>query len=51
MIKTEGNLLGFFERPVAAVLGVATLLLWTYLIVAALKRARRDTAAREGQAS
>lgn len=28
MIKTEGDLLGFFERPVAAVLGVVTILVW-----------------------
>ena len=28
MIKSDGNLLAFFERPVAAVLGVLTLLAW-----------------------
>ena len=28
MIKAEGNLLGFFERPIAATLGIATLAVW-----------------------
>jgi len=28
MIKSDGNLLAFFSRPVAAVLGVLTLLAW-----------------------
>jgi TctA family transporter len=28
MIKSEGNLLGFFERPIAASLGVLTLCAW-----------------------
>ena len=28
MIKSDGNLLGFFERPIAAVLGVITLGIW-----------------------
>jgi len=30
MIKADGNLLGFFERPIAAVLGVVTLLVWLW---------------------
>jgi len=29
MIKADGNLLGFFERPIAAGLGVFTILVWT----------------------
>ncbi len=41
MIKTQGDLLGFFDRPVAAVLGVMTLGLWTVLIAAAVHRAVR----------
>jgi len=28
MIKSEGNLLGFFERPLAAALGGLTLAAW-----------------------
>jgi putative tricarboxylic transport membrane protein len=33
MIKFDGNLLGFFERPISAVLGVVTLLIWSWVIV------------------
>jgi len=41
MIKADGNLLGFFERPIAAVLGTITVALWaTPLILMALRRAR-----------
>ena len=32
MIKSDGNLLGFFERPIAAVLGVITLAIWAWVI-------------------
>lgn len=39
MLKTQGEFLGFFDRPVAAVLGVATLLLWALLILRAVKGA------------
>ncbi len=39
ILKTQGDFLGFFERPVAAVLGVATLLLWCYLIGRAVRSA------------
>jgi len=28
MIKADGDLLGFFSRPIAATLGVAVILLW-----------------------
>src|SRR5690606_23360127 len=28
MIKADGNLLAFFERPVSATLGVVTILIW-----------------------
>lgn len=39
MLKTQGEFLGFFDRPVAAVLGAATLLLWALLILRAVKGA------------
>jgi putative tricarboxylic transport membrane protein len=44
MIKSEGNLLGFFERPIAAVLGVITLLIWAWVIVGWSVRAWRGSA-------
>ncbi|MEZ5935268.1 MAG: tripartite tricarboxylate transporter permease [Alphaproteobacteria bacterium] len=49
MIKTEGNLLGFFERPVAAGLGIATLALWTWLIVSALRGSGRAARLKAGE--
>jgi putative tricarboxylic transport membrane protein len=33
MMKADGNLMGFFERPIAAVLGVITLGVWAWVIV------------------
>ena len=39
MMKSDGQLLGFFERPVAAVLGAVNLLLWAWVAVSALRRA------------
>jgi putative tricarboxylic transport membrane protein len=39
MIKSEGNLLAFFERPVAATLGVLALLVWFLPVL--LRRIRR----------
>jgi len=33
MIKSDGDLLGFFERPIAAVLGVFVILLWSTVVV------------------
>ena len=48
MIKTQGDLTGFFDRPVAAVLGVVTLVLWAYLIGSAMLRRRRGAALPEG---
>ncbi|NIA67680.1 tripartite tricarboxylate transporter permease [Pelagibius litoralis] len=36
MIKTQGDLLGFFERPIAAGLGIATVALWAYLCLGPL---------------
>lgn len=43
MIKSDGNLLAFFERPIAAGLGVLTLLVFALPLWAAL-RARRTAA-------
>jgi len=36
MMRAEGNLLMFFERPVSAVIGTLTVALWAFLIVRAL---------------
>jgi TctA family transporter len=44
MIKADGNLLAFFERPIAASLGVLTILVWL-LPLARWVRARRRRAA------
>ena len=30
LIKADGNLLAFFQRPIAATLGVVTLLIWLW---------------------
>ncbi len=43
MIKSEGDLLAFFERPVAATLGVLTLLVWFLPVL--MRRLRRLAAA------
>src|SRR5690606_31954623 len=32
MIESDGSLLGFFSRPIAATLGVVTLALWAYML-------------------
>ncbi|MFK7763978.1 MAG: tripartite tricarboxylate transporter permease [Roseobacter sp.] len=37
MLKTQGDVMGFFDRPVAAVLGIATLALWSFLIIRAIR--------------
>lgn len=42
MIKTQGDLLGFFERPIAAGLGAATVALWLYLCFSPLLRKWRQ---------
>jgi TctA family transporter len=42
MIKSDGNLLGFFERPIAAVLGVITLAIWAWVILGWSLRAVRS---------
>ncbi len=32
MIKSDGNLIAFFTRPIAATLGTLTIALWVYMI-------------------
>lgn len=41
MIKSRGDLMAFFDRPIAAVLGVCVLLLWSYALISALNRMAR----------
>ena len=38
MIKSDGALLAFFERPIAGVLGVATLLVWATMLWRGINR-------------
>ncbi|WP_326491524.1 tripartite tricarboxylate transporter permease [Neorhizobium galegae] len=38
MMKSGGSLIAFFDRPIAAVLGVITLLIWASPIIAMLRR-------------
>jgi len=38
MIKADGELSGFFSRPIAATLGVVTLLLWVTPVILTLWR-------------
>ncbi|RCS22902.1 C4-dicarboxylate ABC transporter permease [Phyllobacterium salinisoli] len=42
MIKADGSFLGFFERPIAASLGVVTLLIWGASFVSYLIARQRD---------
>lgn len=44
MIKSGGDPLGFFERPIAAVLGVVTILIWLSPLLLRLWRGQRGTA-------
>jgi TctA family transporter len=41
MIKTDGNLIAFFSRPIAGALGIATVLIWGIMILRVLRPARR----------
>ena len=41
MIKSNGDLMAFFDRPIAAVLGVVTLAAWTWIVVTAVRRPAR----------
>ena len=45
MIKSDGNLLGFFERPIAAGLGVVTIVLWLSPLLIRLYRYSRQATA------
>jgi putative tricarboxylic transport membrane protein len=38
LIKADGSLLAFFTRPIAGVLGVATLVVWGWMLWAAVRR-------------
>jgi TctA family transporter len=38
MIKAEGSVLAFFDRPISGTLGAATLLIWGWTIVRSLRR-------------
>jgi TctA family transporter len=48
MIKTEGSFLGFFERPIAAGLGIAVIAIWLSLLIGAARRYRTRRTAGEG---
>ena len=44
MIKADGNLFAFFARPIAAGLGVFTILVWAFpLLLRAVKRRRSQS--------
>ncbi len=45
MIKSDGNMLGFFERPIAAGLGVVTIVLWLSPLLIRLYRYSRQATA------
>jgi TctA family transporter len=49
MIKSDGRLMGFFERPIAGVLGTITLLIWAWVIGSWALRALRQQRAPAGQ--
>jgi TctA family transporter len=42
MIKANGDLLAFFERPIAAGLGVATIIVWLLPLAIAVSRRRQS---------
>lgn len=42
MIKADGDLLGFFSRPIAAVLGIVTIVLWLVPLIGWLRRSLRQ---------
>ncbi|MBJ3774287.1 tripartite tricarboxylate transporter permease [Acuticoccus mangrovi] len=44
MMIARGDPLAFFERPIAATLGIATILIWTLVAASALMRSRRPRA-------
>ena len=38
MIRNDGNLLAFFERPIAAFLGIVTILIWLSPLILRFRR-------------
>ncbi|MEX0759301.1 MAG: tripartite tricarboxylate transporter permease [Tistlia sp.] len=48
MIKADGNLFAFFERPIAAGLGVVTLLIWVAPLFFRLRRGKVEPAKASG---
>jgi TctA family transporter len=42
MIKADGNLLAFFDRPIAATLGVITIAIWVLVVAGAVRGHRRS---------
>ncbi|BCB17973.1 tripartite tricarboxylate transporter permease [Bosea sp. ANAM02] len=49
MIKSDGSFLVFFERPIAGVLGVSTLVIWGFMIWRMLPLGRRGSAVPAGE--
>jgi TctA family transporter len=45
MIKSDGRVLGFFERPIAAALGIVTILVWLWPVARRLAARRRTPGA------
>ncbi len=48
MIKADGNLMAFFERPLSAFLGVVTLTVWAWVAIGALRRSATPLPASAG---
>ncbi|MBF6618076.1 tripartite tricarboxylate transporter permease [Pollutimonas thiosulfatoxidans] len=44
VIKSDGNIIAFFERPIAGTLGVVTILIWTAPLLLRYLRKRKSTA-------
>ena len=40
MVKSQGDIISFFDRPIAGTLGVITVLVWTGIIVGAISKFR-----------
>ncbi|WKL23559.1 tripartite tricarboxylate transporter permease (plasmid) [Agrobacterium tumefaciens] len=51
IIKANGNYINFFNRPISGTLGVVTLIVWTYPIVAAILRRRSSGSSDEADTS
>jgi TctA family transporter len=47
MIKADGNAAAFFERPIAAALGLATIAIWLTPLAMALMRRRAAASRRQ----